>query len=163
MSIDIEARGDVRIVRWDDGENRVNVDSMTEWHAALDQLEAIEGPLAVVVTGTGKYFSNGLDLDRFAIDPSEVGPTIELLQRLFGRLLVFPGYGGRTEWAHVRGRRDDLVLFRRAGDAQRPRLLVFARGRPRVATVGRDDRGRLGAVAVRSGPGRDAHGSALLS
>ena len=79
MSIDIETRGDVRIVRWDDGENRVNVDSMTEWHAALDQLEEIEGPLAVVVIGSGKYFSNGLDLDRFAIEPDEAVPTVELL------------------------------------------------------------------------------------
>ncbi len=92
MSIDIETRGDVRIVRWDDGENRVNIESMTEWHAALDQLEAIEGPLAVVVTGTGKFFSNGLDLDRFASDPGESGSTIELLNSLFGRLLLFPAY-----------------------------------------------------------------------
>ena len=92
MSIDIETRGDVRIVRWDDGENRVNIDSMTEWHAALDQLEEIEGPLAVVVIGAGKYFSNGLDLDRFTIEPDESGPTIELLNSLFGRLLLLPAY-----------------------------------------------------------------------
>ncbi len=92
MSIDIETRGDVRIVRWDDGENRVNVDSMTEWHATLDLLEEIDGPLAVVVVGTGKFFSNGLDLDRFAAAPNEAGPTIELLNSLFGRLLLFPAY-----------------------------------------------------------------------
>jgi len=90
--IDIEQRGDVRIVRWDDGENRVNVESMTEWHAALDQLQEIEGPLAVVVTGTGKFFSNGLDLDRFVAAPDESGPTIALLTTLFGRLLLFPAY-----------------------------------------------------------------------
>ena len=92
MSIDIETEGDVRIVRWDDGENRVNLDSMTEWHAALDQLEAIEGSLAVVVIGTGKFFSNGLDLDRFAASPDEAGPTVELLNLLFGRMLLFPAY-----------------------------------------------------------------------
>jgi enoyl-CoA hydratase/carnithine racemase len=92
MSIDIETRGDVRIVRWDDGENRIKVDSMTEWHAALDQLEEIKGPLAVVVIGSGKYFSNGLDLDRFVTEPDEAGPTVELLHTLFGRLLLFPGY-----------------------------------------------------------------------
>lgn len=92
MSIDIENQGDVRVVRWDDGENRVNLDSMTEWHAALDQLEAIEGPLAVVVIGTGKFFSNGLDLDRFAGAPDEAGPTVELLNLLFGRMLLFPAY-----------------------------------------------------------------------
>ncbi len=92
MSLDIETHGDVRIVRWDDGENRVNLDSMTEWHAVLDQLDAIDGPLAVVVIGTGKFFSNGLDLDRFVLDPDEAGPTVELLHQLFGRMLLFPGY-----------------------------------------------------------------------
>ena len=92
MSIDIEAQGDVRVVRWDDGENRVNLDSMTEWHAVLDQLEAIDGPLSVVVIGTGKFFSNGLDLDRFMLHADEAGPTVELLHQLFGRLLLFPGY-----------------------------------------------------------------------
>ncbi len=92
MSIDIETQGDVRIVRWDDGENRMNLDSMTEWHAVLDQLETIDGALAVVVIGTGKFFSNGLDLDRFMVDADEAGPTIDLLHQLFGRLLLFPGY-----------------------------------------------------------------------
>ncbi|MBK5289719.1 MAG: enoyl-CoA hydratase/isomerase family protein [Acidimicrobiia bacterium] len=92
MAIDLEQLGEVQIVRWDDGENRVNLDSMTEWHAALDQLEAIEGPLAVVVTGAGKFFSNGLDLDRFAAAPEEAGPTVDLLTRLFGRMLLLPAY-----------------------------------------------------------------------
>ncbi len=92
MAIDLEQLGEVQIVRWNDGENRVNLDSMTEWHAALDQLEAIEGPLAVVVVGAGKFFSNGLDLDRFGTAPDEAGPTVELLHRLFGRMLLLPAY-----------------------------------------------------------------------
>ncbi len=92
MAIDLEQLGEVQIVRWNDGENRVNLDSMTEWHAALDQLEAIEGPLAVVVVGAGKFFCNGLDLDRFGTAPDEVGPTVELLHRLFGRMLLLPAY-----------------------------------------------------------------------
>jgi enoyl-CoA hydratase/carnithine racemase len=92
MSIDVETRGDVRIIRWDDGENRVNLDSMTEWHAALDHLEGVEGPLALVATGTGKFFSNGLDLDRFAAEPDEAGATVAALHRLLGRLLLFPAY-----------------------------------------------------------------------
>ena len=92
MGIDVETRGHVRIIRWDDGENRVNLDSMTEWHAALDELGAVEGPLAVVATGTGKFFSNGLDLDRFAVEPDEAGPTVAALHQLLGRLLLFPAY-----------------------------------------------------------------------
>ncbi|MGZ6888207.1 MAG: enoyl-CoA hydratase/isomerase family protein [Acidimicrobiia bacterium] len=92
MSLELESRGDVRIVRWDDGENRVNLDSMAEWHAVLDELESVDGPLAVVVTGTGRFFSNGLDLDRFVAAPEESAPTVESVHLLLGRLLLFPAY-----------------------------------------------------------------------
>ena len=92
MAIESDQRGAVAILRWDDGENRVNLASMAEWHAALDQLEQIEGPLAVVVTGTGRFFSNGLDLDRFAVAPDEAAPTVQSVHLLLGRLLVFPAY-----------------------------------------------------------------------
>lgn len=92
MSIEIDERGDVRILRWDDGENRMNPDSMAEWHAAVDHLESIEGPLALVVTGSGKFFSNGLDLDRFQQAPEELGATVGLVHSLFARMLLFPGY-----------------------------------------------------------------------
>jgi enoyl-CoA hydratase/carnithine racemase len=82
----------VVVVRWDHGENRCNPESMAEWHALLDELEAREGPLALVATGTGKFFSNGLDLDRFQDEPEAAGATVASLHRLFGRLLVFPAY-----------------------------------------------------------------------
>jgi enoyl-CoA hydratase/carnithine racemase len=90
--IDIERHDDVRLLHWRDGENRVNLASVARWHEVLDELDAVEGPLAVVAVGEGKFFSNGLDLDRFALAPDELGPVIEGLQRLLGRLLVFPAY-----------------------------------------------------------------------
>lgn len=91
--IEIEQHGDVRVLRWDDGgDNRFNRASVQRWHEVLDELDAVEGPLAVVAVGAGKYFSNGLDLDRFAADPEEGGPTVSGLHRLFGRLLVFGAY-----------------------------------------------------------------------
>lgn len=90
--IDIEREGDVAVVRWRDGENRFNQASVARWHEVLDELEALEGPLAVVVTGEGKFFSNGLDLDSFAAAPETAGPVVAEVERLFGRLLVFPAY-----------------------------------------------------------------------
>jgi enoyl-CoA hydratase/carnithine racemase len=92
MIVDVETRGAVRVLRWRDGENRCNRASMARWHEVLGELETIEGPLALVIVGDGKYFSNGLDLDRFATHPDEAGPTVDGLQRLFGRLLLFPAY-----------------------------------------------------------------------
>lgn len=92
MIIEVETRGAVRILHWRDGENRCNTASMGRWHDVLAELERVEGPLALVIVGDGKYFSNGLDLDLFASKPNEAGPTVDALHRLFGRLLLFPAY-----------------------------------------------------------------------
>lgn len=90
--IDIEQQGDVAVVRWRDGENRFNRASVGRWHEVLDELEAVEGPLAVVVVGEDRFFSNGLDLDAFAADPDEAAVVVDEVHRLFGRILLFPAY-----------------------------------------------------------------------
>lgn len=90
--IEIEHRGHVAVVHWDDTENRFNRTSIDRWHATLDELMAVEGPLAVVVTGSGKFFSNGLDLDSFAADPAAAAGVIGDVHRLFGRMLMLPAY-----------------------------------------------------------------------
>ena len=53
----------VHVLQMNDNENRYNRTSIDAWHAALDSLETIDGPLALVTTGTGKFYCNGLDLD----------------------------------------------------------------------------------------------------
>lgn len=90
--IDIEQHGDVRVMHWNDGENRFSAPSIARWHAVLDELESIEGPLALVVRGEGKFFSNGLDLDGFAADPESAGAVVDDVHRLLGRMLLFPAY-----------------------------------------------------------------------
>ncbi len=87
----VDAVGPVRVVHWDDGENRFNGDSMAAWHGVLDELEAVDGPLAVVAVGTGKFFSNGLDLDWISSAPDASAFMAEV-HRLLGRMLVFPAY-----------------------------------------------------------------------
>lgn len=90
--IELEHHGDVAVVRWNDTENRFNRSSVDRWHAVVDELVATEGPLAVVVTGTGKFFSNGLDLDSFSADPANAAGVIDDVHRLFGRMLTLPAY-----------------------------------------------------------------------
>ena len=58
-----ERQGDVALVRMEAGENRFNRTSIDAWHATLDALEPIEGPFALVTTGAGRFYSNGLDLE----------------------------------------------------------------------------------------------------
>jgi enoyl-CoA hydratase/carnithine racemase len=75
----------------DDGENRFNADSVAALHAALDEVEAAPAPRALVVTGSGKFFTNGLDLDWMSgAPPGGAGEMLRELHRLFGRMLVFP-------------------------------------------------------------------------
>jgi enoyl-CoA hydratase/carnithine racemase len=90
--IDIEQQDEVAVVHWSDDENRFNRASVERWHDVLDELEAVEGPLAVVVVGEGRIFSNGLDLDSFASDPDDAGAVVDEVHRLFGRFLVFPAH-----------------------------------------------------------------------
>lgn len=83
--------GDVFVLTMDDGENRFNGDSVPALHAALDEVEAADGPRALVVTGTGKFFTNGLDLDWMSsAPPGGAGDMLRDLHRLFARMLVFP-------------------------------------------------------------------------
>lgn len=97
MSAEVEAvvsqerEGDVTVLRMTAGENRFNPAMLEAIGGALDGVEAEDGPAAVVLTGEGKFFSNGLDLDWMASAPQ--GGAEELLQRvhaLLARLLVFP-------------------------------------------------------------------------
>lgn len=86
MQISRQLEGSVALLTWDDGENRVNLDSLASLNEHLDDLEATSGPLAVVLTGVGKFFSNGLDLARFGSNPAELHATLDELCRTVGRL-----------------------------------------------------------------------------
>jgi enoyl-CoA hydratase/carnithine racemase len=92
MDITLTREGPVAVLTWNEGENRINLDSLARLNELLDELEAVEGPLSVVLTGTGKFFCNGLDLERFADQRDEFVATLHLLEQTIGRLLVFPAY-----------------------------------------------------------------------
>ena len=89
--VDLSQHGPVWILRMDDDENRFNHASVADLHAALDTVEAVEGDRALVTTGTGKYYSNGLDLDWVLAGDGTEG-FIEEVHRLLGRVLGFPAY-----------------------------------------------------------------------
>jgi len=92
MDITLTREGAVAVLTWNEGENRINLDSLARLNELLDELEATEGPLSVVLTGSGKFFCNGLDLGRFADKRDEFVETLHQLEQTIGRLLVFPAY-----------------------------------------------------------------------
>jgi enoyl-CoA hydratase/carnithine racemase len=87
----VERAGEVTILRMSAGENRFNPATLDAIEAALDELENGEGPGALVITGEGKFFSNGLDLEWMGSAPP--GGAEQVLRRvhaLLARVLVFP-------------------------------------------------------------------------
>ncbi|MCU1353609.1 MAG: Enoyl-CoA hydratase/isomerase [Acidimicrobiales bacterium] len=90
--VDLEPRGEVWVLRMHHDENRFNRASVDALHAALDQVEAVEGPRALVTTGDGKFFSNGLDLDWLLGGGEDSVGFLDDVHRLFGRILGFPAY-----------------------------------------------------------------------
>jgi len=92
MALEQSREGDVVVVTWNDGENRYRGDSVAEWHSVLDELGAADGPLALVVTGSGKFFSNGLDLDWMSEHPDDSAEMLRGVHRLLGRMLLLDMY-----------------------------------------------------------------------
>jgi enoyl-CoA hydratase/carnithine racemase len=92
VDIEVEWRGGVAVVQWRDGENRLNRRSVATLNAVLDDLleRAGDGPLAMVLTGEGKFFSNGLDLDWMLAAPDEANGFLAEVHALFARFLLFP-------------------------------------------------------------------------
>lgn len=85
--ITLEHRDAVTVVRMDRGENRLHPELLTALESVLDEIAGDDGPAALVLTGTGKFFSNGLDLDYMGANPSEVDATLARVHALFGRVL----------------------------------------------------------------------------
>ena len=88
--IEVEREGQVFILRMVAEENRFNPGMLEAFGTVLSELEESDGPAAVVLTGEGKFFSNGLDLDWMGQNPDQIGEVVNGLQALYARLLGFP-------------------------------------------------------------------------
>ncbi|MCV7278728.1 enoyl-CoA hydratase/isomerase family protein [Mycolicibacterium flavescens] len=86
----LDKRGAVFVLTLGDDENRFHPDRLRAINAALDEVEAADGPRAVVTTGVGKFYSNGLDLDFMAAHPDAAEANLAEVHALFARVLAFP-------------------------------------------------------------------------
>lgn len=85
--IELETRDAVRILHLREGENRFNRTTVDAINAALDQVVAVDGPVALVTVGDGKFFSNGLDLDWMSEDHTHGLGFLDDVHRMLGRIL----------------------------------------------------------------------------
>ena len=92
MMVDLTRTRDVYVLRFDVPENRFRPDNLAAWHAALDEVENAGNPAALVTTGTGKFYSNGLDLDWMLgqADDEARRTYLPSVLALMARVLTFP-------------------------------------------------------------------------
>ena len=92
MGFDLTRTDSVFVLTMDAGDNRFNRRSLERIGGLLDEVATAEGPVALVTTGTGKFYSNGLDLEWAMSDEADMSfPELAMAtQRLFVRTLTFP-------------------------------------------------------------------------
>lgn len=86
----LDRRGDVFVLTLGEDENRFHPDRLATINSALDEVEAADGPKAVVTTGVGKFYSNGLDLAFMGANPDAAEANLRSVHALFARVLTFP-------------------------------------------------------------------------
>ncbi|NMN94693.1 enoyl-CoA hydratase/isomerase family protein [Antrihabitans stalactiti] len=87
--------GDVSILYLDepdasDSENRFNPEWLASVNALLDEVEASQGPRALVTTARGKFYSTGADLAWGAANPGRIDWLLTEIQAVLARILVLP-------------------------------------------------------------------------
>jgi enoyl-CoA hydratase/carnithine racemase len=86
----LDRSGDVFVLDIGDTENRFSPDWLASVGTALDEVEQAEGARALVTTATGKFFSNGLDLEWLSTHEEERGDYVSDVQHLLARVLALP-------------------------------------------------------------------------
>jgi Delta3-Delta2-enoyl-CoA isomerase len=86
----LERHDDVFVLDLGDTENRFHPDWLTAVGAALDEVEGTDGPRALVTAATGKFFSNGLDLDWLGAQPDQHEDYVNDVHALLARGLALP-------------------------------------------------------------------------
>ena len=109
--IDLSREGEVFVLRMQAGENRFHPDFVSAWNTALDEVEAASGPKALVTIGSGKFYSNGLDLEWMMSEGRDRVPShLKSVLAVLGRVLVFPAITVAAMNGHAFGAGAQLAL-----------------------------------------------------
>ncbi|MDT0469289.1 enoyl-CoA hydratase-related protein [Streptomyces gibsoniae] len=86
----LDRQDNVFVLNIGDGENRFHPDWLASVNAALDEVEKAEGPRALVTAATGKFYSNGLDLEWLGTHADQHENYRSSVHQLFARVLSLP-------------------------------------------------------------------------
>jgi enoyl-CoA hydratase/carnithine racemase len=88
MAITLEYRETIAVLNLGDDENRFSPELLDTLEATLDTVA--KNAQALITTGTGKFYSNGLDLDWLGANGDRLGWYVGRVQELLDRILTFP-------------------------------------------------------------------------
>jgi enoyl-CoA hydratase/carnithine racemase len=86
----LDRDGDVWILNIGDDENRFHPDWISGVGDLVDQVAAAPAPRALVTTASGKFFSNGLDLEWLGQNADRVEDYVGQVHGLFAKFLAAP-------------------------------------------------------------------------
>ncbi|MFL5839604.1 MAG: enoyl-CoA hydratase-related protein, partial [Thermoleophilaceae bacterium] len=86
----LDRDGDVFILNLGDDENRFNPEWMAAVSELVDEVAAAPSPRALVTSATGKFWSNGLDLEWLGRHQDQVNGFVAQVHALFAKLLAAP-------------------------------------------------------------------------
>jgi Delta3-Delta2-enoyl-CoA isomerase len=86
----LDNRDNVFVLDLGDGENRFHPDWVDSVNDALDEVEKADGPRALVTSATGKFYSNGLDLDWLSAHADRHQDYLASVHGLLARVLSLP-------------------------------------------------------------------------
>jgi Delta3-Delta2-enoyl-CoA isomerase len=90
MSITLNSTSSVWMLDLGENENRFTPKFLTEIDQALDSITGSSEPAALMITATGKFFSNGLDLESLQPSAWEWDAHVAAVQSMFARVLTLP-------------------------------------------------------------------------
>src|SRR5689334_3365688 len=89
MPAHLEITDDIAVLHLGDDENRFSPEWLQTVNGLLDRVDAGEAK-ALVTTGDGKFYSNGLDLDWLGAHSDRGDWYVDQVQQLLARVLVAP-------------------------------------------------------------------------
>ena len=86
----LDRDGDVFVLNLGSDENRFHPDWIAAAMASLEEVASTTGPRALVATGEGKFFSNGLDLEWLGQHADQLSTYVGSIHALFAKVLSLP-------------------------------------------------------------------------
>lgn len=90
MAVTLKTTAPVWTLNLGDDENRFSPKLIADVNAALTQVSEGSEPVALQVTASGKFFSNGLDLEWLLANPNELHSYVTQFHEMLRRVLTLP-------------------------------------------------------------------------